>query len=104
MAPAVQQRLRDFGVRRALGATAGDVLWLVARSAILMIATGTVIGLALSAILARLLGTMLFGVRPLDPLTFVSVTIVLALTAAVSTLVPAWHATRIDPVIALRQD
>jgi putative ABC transport system permease protein len=104
LAYSVQQRLRDFGVRRALGATAGDVLWLVARSAILMIATGTVIGLALSAVLSRLLGTMLFGVQPLDPLTFASVTIVLALTAVVSTLVPAWHATRVDPAIALRQD
>jgi putative ABC transport system permease protein len=104
LAYSVQQRVRDFGVRRALGATAGDVLWLVARSAIRVIATGALIGLALSAVLGRLLATMLFGVQPLDPVTFASVTIVLALTAAVSTFGPAWHATRIDPVIALRQE
>ena len=67
-----------------------------------MIATGAVIGLVLSAVLGRLLATMLFGVQPLDPMTFASVTIVLALTAAVSIAGPAWRATRIDPAVALR--
>jgi putative ABC transport system permease protein len=103
LAYSVQQRARDFGVRRALGASAGDVLWLVARSALRVIAAGAVIGLAMSTILGQVLATMLFGVQPLDPVTFVSVTILLALTAAVSTFGPAWHATRIDPAIALRQ-
>jgi putative ABC transport system permease protein len=102
LAYSVQQRVRDFGVRRALGASTRDVLWLVAGSAIRVIAAGAVIGLALSAVLGRLLATMLFGVQPLDPMTFASVTIVLALTAAVSTVGPAWHATRIDPAVALR--
>jgi putative ABC transport system permease protein len=104
LAYSVQQRVRDFGVRRALGATAGDVLWLVARSAIAVIATGAVIGLGLSVAIGRLLATMLFGVQPLDPITFVSVAIVLAHTATVSTIVPAWHATRIDPAVTLRQN
>ena len=102
LAYSVQQRVRDFGVRRALGATTSDVLWLVAGSASRVIATGAVIGLALSTVLGRLLAAMLFGVQPLDPMTFASVTIVLALTAAVSTIGPAWHATRIDPAVALR--
>ena len=62
------------------------------------------IGLAVSALLGRLLTTMLFGVQPRDPVTFASVTSVLALTAAVSTIVPAWHATRIDPAVTLRQE
>jgi putative ABC transport system permease protein len=102
LAYSVQQRVRDFGVRRALGATTSDVLRLVVGSAVRVIATGAVIGLALSAVMGRLLATMLFGVQPLDPMTFASVTIVLALTAAVSIAGPAWRATRIDPAVALR--
>ena len=82
LAYSVQQRVRDFGVRRALGATTSDVLRLVVGSAVRVIAAGAVIGLALSAVLGRLLATMLFGVQPLDPMTFALVTIVLALTAA----------------------
>jgi putative ABC transport system permease protein len=104
LAYSVQQRVRDFGVRRALGATTSDVLRLVAGSAVRMIAAGAVIGLTLAAVLGRLLGTVLFGVQPLDPLTFAAVTIVLALTAAVATAGPAWRATRIDPAVALRSE
>ena len=102
LAYSVQQRVRDVGVRRALGATTSDVLRLVVGSAVRTIATGAVIGLALSTVLGRLFVTMLFGVQPLDPMTFVSVTIVLAVTAAVSIAGPAWPATRIDPAVALR--
>ena len=104
LAYTVQQRVRDFGVRRALGATTGDVLRLVVGSAARLIAAGAVIGLALAAVLARLLTAVLFGVQPLDPLTFASVTIVLALTAAVATAAPAWRAARIDPAVALRSE
>jgi putative ABC transport system permease protein len=100
----VQQRRRDFGVRRALGASTGDVLWLVARGAVGVIAVGAAIGLTLSAMLSTLMGTLLFGVEPLDPATFAFVTILLILTTAVSTFGPAWHASRIDPAVALRQD
>jgi ABC-type antimicrobial peptide transport system permease subunit len=100
----VQQRRRDFGVRRALGASSGDVLWLVTRGALKVIAAGAAIGLTLSAMLSELMKTLLFGVEPLDPPTFAFVTILLALTTAVSTFGPAWHATRIDPAVALRQD
>ena len=104
VAYSVQQRVRDFGVRRALGATTGDVLRLVVGSVVPVIAAGAAIGLAASALLGRLLATMLFGVQALDPLTFASVATVLALTAAVATLGPAWRATRIDPVVALRDE
>ena len=102
LAYSVQQRVRDFGVRRALGATTSDVLRLVVGSAVRVIATGAVIGLILSTVLGRLLSTMLFGVQPLDAVTFASVTIVLALTAAVATAGPAWRAAHIDPAVALR--
>jgi putative ABC transport system permease protein len=104
LAYSVQQRVRDFAVRRALGATTSDVLRLVLGSAARVIAAGAVIGLLLSVVLGRLLGTMLFGVQPLDPMTFATVTIVLALTAAVSTAGPAWRAARIDPAVALRSE
>jgi putative ABC transport system permease protein len=100
----VQQRVRDFGVRRALGATTGDVLRLVAGNAVRVLAAGAVIGLILAAILSRLLDTMLFGVEPLDPWTFALVAIVVTLTAALSVVGPAWRASRIDPVIALRSE
>ena len=104
LAYAVQQRVRDFGVRRVLGATTGDVLRLVVGSAAGVIAAGVVIGLAVSMMLGRLLTTMLFGVQPLDPATFVLVAVVLLLTAAASTIGPAWRAARIDPAVALRSE
>ncbi len=102
LAYSVEQRVREFGVRRALGATTSDVLHLVVGSGVRVIATGAVIGLALSMALGRLLATMLFSVQPLDAMTFASVVIVLALTAAVSIAGPAWRVTRIEPVVALR--
>ena len=104
LAYTVQQRIRDFAVRRALGATTGDVLRIVVKSAARVIASGVVVGLALSAMLGRLITTMLFGVQPLDLLTFASVTVVLGLTAAVSIAGPAWRASRIDPAAALRSE
>jgi putative ABC transport system permease protein len=102
LAYAVQQHVRDFGVRRALGATTNDVLRLVVSQAARVVALGTVIGLALSALSGRLIQTMLFGVRPLDLATFAFVTIVLGITAALSLVGPAWRAARIDPAVALR--
>jgi putative ABC transport system permease protein len=104
LAYTVQQRVRDFGVRRALGATSGDVFRLVLGSAFPVVAAGTIVGLALSAAFSGVLATMLFGVRPLDPTTFVLVTIALAVTAVVATAGPAWRAARIDPAVALRGD
>ena len=104
LAYSVQQRVRDFGVRRALGATTGDVLRLVVESAARVVATGTLVGLILSAVFARLLATMLFGVQPLDPVTFASVTVLLLLTAVLAIAGPAWRATRIDPAVALRSE
>jgi putative ABC transport system permease protein len=102
LAYSVQQRVRDIGVRRALGATTNDVLRLVIVNAVRVIATGAAIGLALSAVSGRLIEAMLFGVRPLDLATFAFVTVVLAVTAALSIAGPAWRAARIDPAVALR--
>ena len=102
LAYSVQQHVRDIGVRRALGASTNDVLRLVIANAARVVATGAVIGLVLSAVCGRLIETMLFGVRPLDPATFVLVMIVLGITAVVSIAGPAWRAARIDPAVALR--
>ena len=102
LAYSVQQRIRDFGVRRALGATSGDVMRLVVGSAIKLIGAGTVIGLVLAAASGRLISTMLFGVQPLDFVTFALVVVVLGLAAAISIAGPAWRAARIDPATALR--
>ncbi len=102
LAYSVQQRVREIGVRRALGATTADMLRLVVGGAAGIVAAGVVVGLALSAGLARLLTAVLFGVRPLDPPTFLAVGAVLIVAATVATAAPAWRATRIDPAAALR--
>jgi putative ABC transport system permease protein len=102
LANSVQQRVRDFGVRRALGATTNDVLRLVVGDAARVVLAGAAVGLVLCALLGRLMTTMLFAVKPLDLLTFAMVTVVLAVTAAVAIAGPAWRATRLDPAVALR--
>jgi putative ABC transport system permease protein len=104
LAYSVQQRVRDFGLRRALGASTSDVIRLAIGSAARVIAAGTAIGLVLAMVLSRLLTTMLFGVQPLDPLTFIAAVMVLAITAALAMIGPAWRATRVDPSVALRAE
>lgn len=102
LAYSVQQRVRDFGVRRALGATSTDVIRLVVGSALKVIGAGLVIGLVLSAGFSQFLSTMLFGVQPLDVVTIALVMLVLGVTAAISIAGPTWRAARIDPATALR--
>jgi putative ABC transport system permease protein len=102
LAYSVQQRMRDFGVRRVLGASSRDVLSLVVQDAAKVLAIGAAVGLILAAMLGRLITSMLFGVQPLDAGTFAFVTVVLAATAAAAIAGPAWRATRIDPVVVLR--
>lgn len=104
LAYSVQRRIRDLGVRRALGASTGDVVRTVAAAAAGVLLAGLAAGVALSIALGRVLESMLFGVQPLDPLTFVLVIAVLALTALVAIAGPAWKATRVDPVVALRSE
>jgi putative ABC transport system permease protein len=102
LAYSVQQRIRDFGVRRALGATTRDVMRQVIGHAIAVIGGGALVGFVLAAACGRLIATMLFGVQPLDFVTFALVAVVLGLTAAVSIAGPALRAARIDPATALR--
>jgi putative ABC transport system permease protein len=104
LAYSVQQRIREFGVRIALGATLHDVLGVVIGHAARVVAVGTAVGLILAAALGRMLTSVLFGVQPLDPLTYGLVVVVIAATAALATAAPAWRAARIDPAIALRAE
>ncbi len=100
----VDRRTRELGVRVALGARAGDVTWLVFRQSLAMIAIGVVLGLSGAAAAVRLLQTLVAGMRPPDVQTFAGMTAILVLSAAAASLVPAWRATRVDPIIALRTE
>jgi putative ABC transport system permease protein len=104
LAYSVQQRWREFGVRMALGASARNVFGLVAASAARLIAVGTVIGLSAAAALAQLISAFLFGVQPLDPVTYASVAAVIAVTAGAATAAPAIRATRVDPAVTFRAE
>ena len=99
----VQQRIREFGLRMALGAGASSVFGLVMRGALRVVAVGVLIGLVLAAATSRLISSMLFQVEPLDTATFAAVTSVLVVTAVAATLPPAWRATRVDPMVTLRE-
>jgi putative ABC transport system permease protein len=104
LAYSVQQRVREFGVRIALGATTANVLRLVFASTARVVTGGVLSGLIAAAILARSIASFLFGVTPLDPVTFGGVAILLALTAALATAVPALRAARVDPIVVLRDE
>jgi putative ABC transport system permease protein len=104
LAYSVQQRTREFGVRIALGASAASLFRLVMSSAGVVIASGIAIGLALAAVVSRSIAAFLFGVQPIDPVTFVLVPLVLSATAAIAVAAPAWRASRIDPVVAFRSE
>ncbi len=104
MATMVRQRARELGVRMALGATAGGVGRLVLRRGMTIAAAGTALGLAGAVVANRLLGSMLFGVGPTDALLLGGVAAALLVVAAVASLLPARASTRIDPVVALREE
>jgi predicted permease len=100
----VNQRTREIGVRLALGALRGQVLGLILRHAGRLAAVGTALGLAIAAMLTRLLEGMLYGVGPLDPVSFAGGAVVLGALALVATLVPGVRAASINPVDALRAE
>jgi putative ABC transport system permease protein len=104
LAYAVSRRTREIGVRMAVGASPGNVRRLVLREGLGLTVAGIVLGLFAAAAGARLLGTLLYEVRPSDPVTFAAVPILLLGVAGLACLLPARRATRVDPIVALRTD
>ena len=100
----VSQRRREIGIRMALGARSGDVQRMFIGRGVALAGIGLVVGLVSASLLMRLLSSLLFGVSPFDPLTYAAVVSALALVALVATWIPARHATRVDPMSALRAD
>jgi len=104
LAHAVGQRTQELGIRIALGARPRQVVAMVAGSVVRSVSAGTAIGLTLGALLARSMATFLFGVEPIDPLTFAGAAAVLAIAAAVAAAIPSLRAVRVDPVTAFRRE
>ena len=100
----VRERMREFGVRIALGATTGDILRLVLGAGVKLAGIGAAIGLVAAALLTRTLASLLFGITPLDPVTFFTAPAVLVATALAASVAPALRAVRADPAVTLRQE
>jgi putative ABC transport system permease protein len=104
LAFSVSQRRREFGIRMAVGAQTGDVLALVLSRGLKIAAGGIAAGLAGAAVLARSAATLLFGVEPMDPRSYLFAAALLAMVALGASSVPAWRATRVDPAVTLREE
>jgi putative ABC transport system permease protein len=102
---ATQQRIREIGIRVALGATPANVLAIVVGQSLRLVTAGIVIGLAVAAVAVRPLSMFLVPeVRPADPMNFVVVACALALVAGIATVAPTVRALRVDPAVALRHE
>ena len=103
MSYSVTQRTQEIGIRIALGAQAGDVVRMIVRQGMTLVLAGLVLGLAGAFAVTRIMASLLFGVSPRDALTFIAVSVLLAGIALLACLIPARRATRIDPVVALKE-
>jgi predicted permease len=104
MAYTASRRTREIGLRMALGAVSGDVVWLVMREVIVLVGVGVTLGLTAAWGLSRLIGNQLYGVSPNDPVTMVAAACGLTIIALVAGYIPAFRAARVNPVIALRYE
>jgi ABC-type antimicrobial peptide transport system permease subunit len=102
MAYAVALRTREIGIRVALGAQRSDVLSLVLRQSTILTAVGIVLGIAGAAILTQSMRGMLFGLTPLDPATIGAVAVIFVAVATCAAFLPAWRASHVEPLRALR--
>ncbi|MBV9613807.1 MAG: ABC transporter permease [Acidobacteriaceae bacterium] len=104
MAYSVSRRTREIGIRMALGALQGNVLWMVMREVLLLIAVGVAVGMPIAVALSALVRNQLFGIPPHDPATLVIATLALLIVASLAGFLPALRASRIDPTRALRYE
>jgi ABC-type antimicrobial peptide transport system permease subunit len=104
MAYAVSQRTPEIGLRMALGAGAGNIARLAVRQGVVQIAIGMVLGLAGAFALTRVIRRVLVQISPTDPVTFISVCVVLGLAAAIACWIPTRRAMKVDPIVALRYE
>jgi predicted permease len=102
MAFVVARRRKELGIRLALGAQAGSVIWMVMREVLLLLAIGLAVGIPAARSLGRLVATQLYGILPNDPWLAGFTMLVLTLVSAAAGFIPAWRASRIDPIMALR--
>jgi putative ABC transport system permease protein len=102
MSYSVAQRTNEIGIRMALGAQARDVLGLIVKDGVKIVGVGLLLGIGGALALTRLMESLLFGVTTRDPLTFVAIGGLLSLVAMLACYIPAWRATRVDPLEALR--
>jgi ABC-type antimicrobial peptide transport system permease subunit len=100
----VAERRREIGIRMALGAERGVVLGQVLRQGLTLAGVGVAAGLAGAFVLTRLVASLLFGVKPTDPMTIAAVVGTIAAVAAIASLLPAWRASRVDPIVVLRDE
>ena len=104
MSYGVARRTNEIGIRMALGARGGSVLWLVLREALVLVVIGMVVGLFASLALTKTAATLLYELKPNDPLTITLATLLLALVALLAGYLPARRASRVDPMVALRDE
>jgi predicted permease len=104
IAQSVSQRTQEFGVRMALGASQNSVLRMVVSQGLVLVGAGLLIGIGASLALARVLQTYLYQTTPADPLTFAAVALAFMVAGTLACLGPAWRATAVDPMLALRAD
>jgi putative ABC transport system permease protein len=107
VAYSVVQRTQEIGIRMTLGASRGDVLKMVLHSGLRLVGLGILIGVLGAAVVTRSfssLSGLLFQVKPLDTMTFVSVTAILIVVSLLASYIPAWRATRVDPMKAVRYE
>jgi ABC-type antimicrobial peptide transport system permease subunit len=104
LAYTVSRRTSEVGLRMALGAQRGQVLWMVMRGSLLVAASGVAIGLPLGLLSAKLLRSILFGVEPRDPATFAAAIAGIAVVSVAAGLIPALRAASVDPMVALREE
>lgn len=101
---AVARRTNEIGIRMALGAKRNQVLWMVLKETLLLVAAGAAVGIPLTLGATRFVRSQLFGVEPHDPLTLALAVLLLTSVAAIAGYLPALRASRVDPIVALRHE